>query len=98
MSSVYREKVARLEAALDTDDTRAGAADILRVLFDRIVLTPSADGLAVELHGDLFAVLALCEEARCGGKRTSKLPGTGVPGSLPSVVAGVGFEPTTFRL
>ena len=98
MAAIYRDKVSRLEAALDTDDTRAEAAEILRGLIDRIILTPTDDGMAVELRGDLAQIMTLCEDARSDKIRKDELPGTVVPGSQFSVVAGVGFEPTTFRL
>ena len=94
LSRIYRDKVSRLEDALYEDATRDEAGEVIRALIDRIVLTPRDGGLAAELHGELASILALCAEA--APKR--KLPGTDVPGSQLSVVAGVGFEPTTFRL
>lgn len=84
LSAIYRDRVAQLEAALNAEVTRAEAADTLRGLIDRIVLTPAGDNVRAELHGDLARILALCEEA----ERKKKLPGTGVPGSVVSVVAG----------
>ncbi len=67
---------------------------IIRSMIDRIVLTPVAGGLKAELYGELAEIVAACEAAE--GKK--KHPGTKIPGSQLSVVAGVGFEPTTFRL
>ena len=84
LSQIYQEKVARLADALNEETTRAEAGEIIRALIDRIVLAPVDDGLAAELHGELASILALCEAA--GPRR--KLPGTSVPGSQLSVVAG----------
>ncbi|MCH2516452.1 MAG: recombinase family protein, partial [Dehalococcoidia bacterium] len=59
-------------------------------------LFPATDdsGLDAELHGDLAAILALCNTDDPKKQR----PGSEEPGRQLSVVAGVGFEPTTFRL
>jgi hypothetical protein len=43
-----------------------GAAEILRGLIDRIVLTPKGDVLRADLHGDL-AVLARFAQAKKQG-------------------------------
>ena len=65
-------------------------------LIARIDLRPRADSrdiVAVQL-GDMAQVLAFCDAFEQRGK-----PSKGTfPGSQLSVVAGVGFEPTTFRL
>ena len=65
------------------------AAEIMRGLIDRIVLTPVDGELRAELHGDLAVLARFAEEG--------ELSSAGNPARL-SVVAGVGFEPTTFRL
>ncbi len=108
-ASLYAAKVADLEAALTAPSIQAEAGDVLRSLIERVVLTPHAyaeDNLAAELHGDLAMILNLVAadevpaQTRRGGSKAAKkeLPGTGVPGSQLSVVAGTGFEPVTFRL
>jgi site-specific DNA recombinase len=86
-AEIYRRKVAELELALNDDSIKAEAAEILRSLIDRVVLTPSAgapDGLDTQLHRDLAAVLALSDE----NADKQKLPGLVGPGSQLSVVAG----------
>ena len=88
LSRIYWDRVARLEDALNSEETRVEAGEVIRTLIDRIVLTPRKGGLAAELHGELASILALCHEA--DPKR--KLPGTEVPGSQLSVVAGAGFD------
>ncbi len=92
LSAVYRRKVAELTDALNADGTRAEAIDLLRGLITEIRMTPEIKGHAIELVGELVAIMAR-------GDQTKKKPqamGLGA-GSL-TVVAGVGFEPTTFRL
>ena len=92
MAELYREKVAELHEALNNDNQRAAAADILRTLILAIVLTPNDGKLAIRLSGDLGGILGLSTK----NKRPSRL----TPEDLQQfeVVAGVGFEPTTFRL
>ncbi len=81
--------------SLDDPAIRTEAMKVVRSLIDRIVLQPLDErGLAIELHGDLVEILTLCEERTS----KSKSPADGSAGGLLSVVAGAGFEPTTFRL
>ena len=95
LPELYRSKVDRLAEALNAPDTVAEAAEIMRGLIDRIVLTPEGDVLRAELHGDL-AVLARFAQGKEG--RTEFTGDSGDSALGLSVVAGVGFEPTTFRL
>ena len=93
-AALYKKKVENLAAALNEPSAAAEAGEIIRSLIDRIVLTPVCGMLKVVFFGDL-ATLVRFSEAR---KRTNNSAGsTGEPALL-SVVAGVGFEPTTFRL
>ena len=94
MAEFYRAKVGDLVQALQAPETRVQAAEILRGLIDAIILEPEADGYALVLRGDLAGMLALS----AGGK--SKTAAAGMPTAVlqVSLVAGVGFEPTTFRL
>jgi site-specific DNA recombinase len=57
-SEIYRRKVADLHAAPAEPGTRA-AAEALRGLIDEIRVTPEGDGNAVELTGELAALLRL---------------------------------------
>jgi len=87
LAQVYRATVADLHAALDDPQARTEAAEILRGFVERIAVRADAQGHVVELTGDIVKLLAL--------------PGDTVPSPFESsvkVVAGVGFEPTTFRL
>jgi hypothetical protein len=84
-AEVYRRKVAELELALNDDSIKAEAADVLRSLIDRVVLTPVAeapDGIDARLYGALAAVLALSNPDK------QKLPAAGAAGIQLSVVAG----------
>ena len=94
LPGLYRSKIERLAEALNAPDTVTETAEILRGLIDRIVLTPVDNVLRAELHGDL-AVLASFAQA---GERRENLAGSGGEPARLSVVAGIGFEPMTFRL
>ena len=91
LPELYRSKIERLAESLNAPDTVTEAGEIMRGLIDRIVLTPMGDALRAELHGDL-AVLA--RFAQTGNGKTESADDS----ARLSVVAGVGFEPTTFRL
>ncbi len=61
-ASLYAAQVANLQAALNYEAIRAEAAEILRKLIEKVVLTPDAnapDGLRAELYGDLAMILDL---------------------------------------
>ena len=75
--------------ALNAEETKAEAAEMLRGLIEAINVRPGHQGLEIELVGDIVKML--------------KLPGKGSSGldhheSSVKVVAGAGFEPATFRL
>jgi site-specific DNA recombinase len=86
--------VAALGEALKNPQRRDPAVSSLRDLIARVEVRHDGDGWTVELQGELQALVALgltkqraprprlSAEALCSAK----------------VVAGVGFEPTTFRL
>ncbi len=61
MANRYHKEVRNLLASLSSEDSRIEAANILRSLIDRIVLTPSKEGdrLVVDLNGDLAGILAI---------------------------------------
>ena len=61
-------------------------------LMAKVIVTPKGEGFAVDIHGELGGIFALLE----GGN--DERPGRGARGVSLSLVAGVGFEPTTFRL
>ena len=91
----YRRKVARLAKALSKPEERDAAAAAIRRLIDGIVLTPGEKRgeLQVTLRGELGRIL----EWTGNGTEKEKTD-TPISGMSVSVVAGVGFEPATFRL
>jgi site-specific DNA recombinase len=89
ISLVYRDKVTDLVDALNDEGTRTEASEAIRALIDEIRLVPKGGILKIELYGELAALLAL------GQNKHPRSRETGVQVTL---VAGVGFEPTTFRL
>ena len=75
--------------ALNAEETRQEAGEIIRGLIDEILLVPDGDELRIHLKGELAEMLALS---------TNKKPSAKGAGLKTTLVAGVGFEPTTFRL
>ena len=93
MGAEYRKQVANLAQVLNREENRGEAADILRSLVDRIELRPNQQGkLEIDLYGDLAGILTLA------GKKAKPLDQDDPSVQQVKVVAGVGFEPTTFRL
>ena len=80
----YRQKVAEIrEALMKGDSASVEAINLVRDLIGKIVVHPAPDRLPLEIVGDLAALMSQEQE----------------PNGIPTaVVAGVGFEPTTFRL
>jgi len=83
LSGLYRKKVDALAESLNDDSIRLEAAETLRGLIDKIVLSPDGTNLRAELYGDLAHILALSEEE----PKKENRPGQTGPGRL-SVVAG----------
>ena len=94
LPEIYRKKVESLAAALNQADTASEAGEIIRSLIDRILLTPTEAGLKAEIFGDFAKLVEFSQE------RDAKTRNAGLQRdpALLSVVAGIGFEPMTFRL
>ena len=88
LAELYRQKVINLAEALNDELSRLEAAACIRELIEEIRLVPDNGKLRVELYGELAALINLANE-----HPRSKETGVQV-----TLVAGVGFEPTTFRL
>jgi hypothetical protein len=84
LPALYRSKVEKLAEALSEPATAAEAADILRSLIERIVLTPKGDALYAELYGDFATIAAMAE----GPVLKNRDPGSMAEPGLLSVVAG----------
>lgn len=99
-SAIYAKKVAKLTQALNRPAERQEAAEALRLLIEKIVLTPGPGRGEIDatLHGELGQILAWTERQAVGKASKTTKPAADATGLLVSVVAGVGFEPTTFRL
>ncbi len=95
MGERYRQEVTRLREALNEPSRREEAAEIIRGLIDAIVLRPEGDGrrkaLTIDLTGHLAGILSLA------GARKAEA-GAPAPDRQTKLVAGIGFEPMTFRL
>jgi site-specific DNA recombinase len=91
LAELYRQRVGRLHEELNRPELRAEAAQALRALIEEVRLIPEDGALAIDLVGDLAALLNLASD--------SKKPATlGRDGLQATLVAGIGFEPMTFRL
>ena len=91
MSDVYREKVGSLCLALESEESRTGAADAIRALVEAILLEPDGDQLKITLKGDLAGMLSAARDSK-------RSPDTGDLMVQIKLVAGAGFEPATFGL
>jgi len=97
LAALYRRKVGSLHELLGSEATRTEATEIIRSLVDQVTFRPSAgDALQIDLVGDLARMVHLAQNP----SENRPLSGA-VPEEFAcsvKVVAGVGFEPTTFRL
>lgn len=107
MSRRYREEVKALHKSM-SEQKNAQAKELIRSLIEKIVLTPKkgqAD-LSINLHGDLAGILTIATKDKSlkrGAVKKERPESTVANGNhnfRPSVqlVAGAGFEPTTFGL
>ena len=64
LAKLYRRKVADLTEALNNDDTRAEAFELIGSLVEEIVLVPEDGALKIELRGDLAGILTLCTQSK----------------------------------
>jgi len=92
LAQIYRRKIAALHEALEDESTRDEAMELIRSLIEAIVLIPDDGRLRVEVRVDLAAILAFGEGRKNPGREDRD------SAEQIKVVAGVGFEPTTFRL
>jgi site-specific DNA recombinase len=90
LAELYRKKVASLQEALIDPATKTEALEILRGLIDRVSVTADENGFTIEFVGEIANMVRLAAGAESLGKEPHR--------SSVKVVAGVGFEPTTFRL
>ncbi|WP_425506408.1 recombinase family protein [Sulfitobacter undariae] len=91
IGQVYRMKIRQLTDGLSDPAIRLKAIETIQSLIDHIKITPTNTGFDVELHGELGAVMEMVDQ-------NERRPAEQTAGRSLTVVAGVGFEPTTFRL
>ena len=94
LAQVYAAKVEHLHEALQDPGIRDEAVPILRTLIEKIVVQPGPGGMEVEIVGDIARMV----ELGMGGAANAKAALGERAACSVKVVAGVGFEPTTFRL
>ena len=75
-----------------TPETIAEANGAIRQLIEAVRLVPKGESLQIELFGELAALLKLSEEPK------TNHPLAETEGVQVTMVAGAGFEPTTFGL
>jgi site-specific DNA recombinase len=92
MAEVYRQRIAALHNAMKDETRKVEAFEVLRSLVSGVILEPVNGELAIHLKGDLAAMLTFA-----ANKKKPSRERDGIVAQL-SLVAGVGFEPTTFRL
>jgi site-specific DNA recombinase len=91
LAELYRQKVAALEEALNRPADHDEARSALRGLIDQVVIRPGEK--RGEVHAELYGELASILELTSTKSKTLTSCDVRV-----SMVAGAGFEPTTFRL
>lgn len=110
MADQYRLNVQQLYDALqdEAQEKRGEAADIIRSLVDEIILTPVGGKIEIDVRGDLAGILAISVQtknptsvAQSSRQQKGRPVGAADLSELASqvkMVAGIGFEPMTFRL
>jgi len=88
LSEIYRRKVEELSKTLADPEIRPMALETMRGLIQSVTVHETAEGVRIALDGAITALVGL---AQPGADAIFRI------GSV-EVVAGVGFEPTTFRL
>ncbi|WP_249211887.1 recombinase family protein [Gluconobacter cerinus] len=98
VAAIFKKKVARLTESLNQPEDRAEASEAVRALVEKIVLSPGdkRGDIFATLYGELGTLLRFVNQRDTkSGKSLKRLAKKSM---WESVVAGVGFEPTAFRL
>ena len=100
VAALYRRRVADLEKLLADPELGSEAMDLIRSMITQIKVVPRerADGVHLELSGDLARILHLCNTSSMQNAQAVAGSGRLSVSYEVSVVAGRGFEPLTFRL
>lgn len=89
-SDIYAKNVAALTTALARPDKRPQAAAALRMLIEKIVLTPGPERgkIYATLHGELRTILEWTERQAIGNDTKRKTPSAFTSGISVSMAAG----------
>ena len=99
LAELYRRKVQNLHTCLNNPGDRTEATEILRDLIEVIKVRNLDDGIEIELVGEIANMVELAQSTAQKGKAASEEAASlRHYRSSVKVVAGAGFEPTTFRL
>ncbi len=111
MARLYHQQIKSLRTSLEEQAASGEAREHIRALIEKIVLAPKAgqNELSIDLYGNLAEILTIASEDNDmkKGKAQTKPPGymvandnyiTGRSVNTKNLVAGAGFEPTTFGL
>ncbi|WP_233129145.1 DNA resolvase [Acetobacter sp. DsW_54] len=92
-SAVYARKVGRLTDSLNRPEERLEAAEALRALIEKVVLTPGPNRGEIDamLYGELGMILSWIERQAIGKVEKRNTPGAMLTGVSVSVVAGAGL-------
>ena len=98
MADLYHKSIQSLVVILNKEGHRSEAAETLRGLIEKIELTPIENNsrLCVDLYGDLAGILSI--SVQTDRKQLAPHLSWYQQKRQVALVAGVGFEPTTFRL
>jgi site-specific DNA recombinase len=89
LAKIYRAKVESLGDALRNSANGREAFELVRSLIEEVRIVPCANALSLELKGDLAGILAMSD---------NRPDHSSAKALQIKMVAGIGFEPMTFRL
>jgi site-specific DNA recombinase len=95
LADLYKEKISKLATVLKDPKICAQAKLLIRKLIERVNVTYNETHWDISIKGEISALVAIAQNAKSPPKGGLNY---GVLDSSTKVVAGVGFEPTTFRL
>jgi site-specific DNA recombinase len=107
MGGRYQAEVQNLLHSINDEHHRSKSGQILRGLIEKVTLTPDGRNgeLSVDLHGDLAGILQISSNEKKisaleknNRNETKNEKGRLDETALLKMVAGIGFEPMTFRL
>lgn len=90
MAEIYRQRIPTLYECLQSEDSKAEAAEVFRTLVDQLTLVPAEDELAIVLRGDLAAILRFAANKK--NPDVLSEAGVGCLAFARIVGCGIGFE------